>query len=103
MTTATMTDTRTDEQIQQDVFAELKWDARVRPNEIGVAVNTSDTGANPFYFASETFAAVTCPTPGGCTVNVPMLPDRIAYYRIKWRNSSHVVVQTSGIFAVAYT
>ena len=38
MITATMTDTRTDEQIQQDVFAELKWDARVMPNEIGVAV-----------------------------------------------------------------
>jgi osmotically-inducible protein OsmY len=33
-----MTDTRTDEQIQRDVFAELKWDARVLPNEIGVAV-----------------------------------------------------------------
>jgi len=30
--------TKTDEQIQQDVLAELKWDARVRPNEIGVAV-----------------------------------------------------------------
>jgi len=29
---------RTDEQIQRDVLAELKWDARVRPNEIGVAV-----------------------------------------------------------------
>jgi osmotically-inducible protein OsmY len=33
-----MMDTRTDEQIQRDVFAELKWDARVLPNEIGVAV-----------------------------------------------------------------
>jgi len=29
---------RTDEQIQTDVLEELKWDARVRPNEIGVAV-----------------------------------------------------------------
>lgn len=38
MTTSTMTDARTDEQIQKDVFAELKWDARVLPNEIGVAV-----------------------------------------------------------------
>ena len=31
-------ETRTDTQIQQDVLAELKWDARVQPNEIGVAV-----------------------------------------------------------------
>jgi osmotically-inducible protein OsmY len=30
--------TRTDEQIQRDVLDELKWDARVRPNEIGVVV-----------------------------------------------------------------
>ncbi len=34
MTTAT----RTDEQIQKDALAELKWDARVQPSEIGVAV-----------------------------------------------------------------
>jgi len=34
----TITETRTDEQIQRDVFAELKWDARVMPNEIGVSV-----------------------------------------------------------------
>src|SRR5437899_4804531 len=36
--TATASITRTDEQIQRDVLAELKWDARVQPNEIGVAV-----------------------------------------------------------------
>ncbi|MEA2639412.1 MAG: hypothetical protein QOF51_806 [Chloroflexota bacterium] len=35
---ATSTMTRTDEQIQQDILNELKWDARVQPNEIGVAV-----------------------------------------------------------------
>src|SRR4030088_906233 len=30
--------TKTDAQLQLDVLAELKWDARVQPNEIGVAV-----------------------------------------------------------------
>jgi len=29
---------RTDEEIQRDVLAELKWDARIQSNEIGVAV-----------------------------------------------------------------
>jgi osmotically-inducible protein OsmY len=29
---------RSDEEIQRDVLNELKWDARVQPNEIGVAV-----------------------------------------------------------------
>jgi osmotically-inducible protein OsmY len=32
------TTTRTDEQIQRDVLEELRWDARVQPNEIGVTV-----------------------------------------------------------------
>jgi osmotically-inducible protein OsmY len=35
---AVTTETRTDTEIQTDVLAELKWDARVQPNEIGVAV-----------------------------------------------------------------
>jgi osmotically-inducible protein OsmY len=30
--------TRTDEEIQREVLDELKWDARMQPNEIGVAV-----------------------------------------------------------------
>jgi osmotically-inducible protein OsmY len=36
MTSATAT--LTDEQIQREVLAELKWDSRLQPNEIGVAV-----------------------------------------------------------------
>ena len=36
MGTATLN--RTDQEIQQNVLAELKWDAQVQPNEIGVSV-----------------------------------------------------------------
>jgi osmotically-inducible protein OsmY len=35
---ATSSGTRSDQDIQRDVLAELKWDARVQPNEVGVAV-----------------------------------------------------------------
>lgn len=35
---AIATETRTDAQIHADVLAELRWDARVQPNEIGVSV-----------------------------------------------------------------
>ncbi|MGZ6391435.1 MAG: BON domain-containing protein [Ktedonobacterales bacterium] len=35
---ATAATVRSDEEIQRDVLTELKWDARVQPNEIGVAV-----------------------------------------------------------------
>ena len=38
MATAMATEIRTDEQIQRDVLAELKWEPRVSPNEIGVVV-----------------------------------------------------------------
>lgn len=38
MATAAATETRTDTQIQQDVIAQLKWDPRLAPNEIGVIV-----------------------------------------------------------------
>jgi osmotically-inducible protein OsmY len=32
------TQTRTDEDIQRDILEELRWDATVQPDEIGVAV-----------------------------------------------------------------
>jgi osmotically-inducible protein OsmY len=35
---AVATETRTDAQIQSDVLAELRWEPRVQPNEIGVIV-----------------------------------------------------------------
>jgi osmotically-inducible protein OsmY len=38
MVTQTPTKTRSDADIQRDVLDELKWDARVQPNEIGVVV-----------------------------------------------------------------
>src|SRR4051812_26238641 len=36
---AMTSDTRTDEQIQRDVLAELQWDSRVQAHEVGVSVN----------------------------------------------------------------
>ena len=35
---ALITETRTDTDLQQAVLDELRWDPRVRPNEIGVVV-----------------------------------------------------------------
>jgi len=37
-TTSIQTQRTTDEKLQKDVLDELKWDARVKPNEIGVSV-----------------------------------------------------------------
>src|SRR2546427_9152740 len=38
MATVTRIGTQTDQDIQRDVLNELKWEPRVQPNEIGVAV-----------------------------------------------------------------
>ena len=38
---------RGDEQIQRGVLAELTWDARVLPNEIGVVIGTGGGGRCP--------------------------------------------------------
>lgn len=62
-------------------------------------VCVSATSNSPFFYASESFTAVACTS--GCTINVPMLPDRVVYYHIKWRNSGHSVIQTSATFALA--
>lgn len=35
---ATATLNRTDQELQQDVLSELKWDAQIQPNELGVSV-----------------------------------------------------------------
>ena len=45
---ATASLNRTDQELQQDVLAELKWDAQIQPNEIGVSVRdgvVSDAGS----------------------------------------------------------
>src|SRR5947209_18093314 len=59
--------TRTDEQIQVDVLEELKWDSRVKPNEIGVAVKdgiVTLTGAVDSYLKKMAAEAAAHRVPG---------------------------------------
>jgi len=46
MATATETVSPADEEIRRDVLAELKWDGRVQPSEIGVAVKDGTVTLN---------------------------------------------------------
>jgi osmotically-inducible protein OsmY len=46
MATATETATPADEELRRDVLAELKWDGRVQPSEIGVAVKDGTVTLN---------------------------------------------------------
>jgi len=54
--TVVRTEVGSDEKIQRDVLAELKWDARLQPNEIGVIVKdgvVTLTGTVDSYFMGE--------------------------------------------------
>ena len=55
-------------------------------------------GSEPYYFAGEAFTGVPCSA--GCSIDVPSVPSRILYYRIKYRNSSNSPVAQSGILTV---
>jgi hypothetical protein len=61
-------------------------------------VGVSAANNNPYFFASEPFSAVPCVN--GCTIPLPAIPDTVVYYRVKWRDSAHNVVQTSSMSAV---
>jgi hypothetical protein len=53
-------------------------------NEACVATGTGPVNeATPFYFSGETYAGRPCAS--GCTVTIPALPQRVLYYRARYR------------------
>jgi uncharacterized protein (TIGR03437 family) len=80
-----------------EALIEFGYDTNLYPtsrNDVGVSAANN----NPYFFASESYSAVSCGS--GCSIYIPAVPDRVVYYRVKWRDSSHNVVQTSTITAV---
>lgn len=79
-----------------EALIEFGYDTNLYPTsraEVGVSAASNA----PYFFASETFTAVSCSS--GCTINIPVVPDHVAFYRIKWRDSGHSVVSTSAMQA----
>jgi len=68
-----------------------------------VCVAASATvGTVPFLFASEGTGGVESGLTGvacasGCTVSIPGLPQRVLYYRVKYRNAGNLVVAQTGV------
>lgn len=56
-------------------------------------------GVAPFSFASEPISPAACS--GGCTIDVPALPQKILYYRARYLNASGQTVSTSPVQAAA--
>lgn len=68
-------------------------------NEVCVANNSTGTSANPFYWASESYSRVSCPA-GVCSINIPIIPDRIAYARAKYYDGGGSLIETGTPFIV---
>ncbi|MCU1253066.1 MAG: Transport-associated protein [Edaphobacter sp.] len=99
MTTATLT--RTDQEIQADVLAELRWDSSIQANEIGVAVKdgvVTLTGTVDTYLkkwrAEEAAHRVAGVTAVANDITVRTLGERTdtdiaaaAVYALKWNSS----------------
>lgn len=68
-----------------------------------VCVAASATiGTNPFWFASEGTGGTESGLTGlscasGCAVSIPGLPQRVLYYRVKYRNATNQVLAQTGI------
>jgi len=80
-----------------EAIVEFGYDVNLYPTartEVGVVASA----AAPYFFAGDSYTAVPCA--GGCTIPIPAVPDQVIYYRVKWRNSGHSVVQTSTIQAL---
>lgn len=55
-------------------------------------VCVSAAGNAPYFFAGESYSGVSCAA--GCTINIPVIPGRVVYYRWKYRNASNAVLHT---------
>lgn len=77
-----------------NIIAEFGYDPNfycTSRQEACVAVGTGQvSGATPFYFASETYSGLACAS--GCTITMPALPQRVLYYRLKYRAADGTAV-----------
>jgi hypothetical protein len=68
-------------------------------SETCVATQATVSDANPFYFASETYSGAGCV--GGCKITVPALPQRVLYYRTRYRKADGTTVATGQMQVLA--
>ena len=60
-----------------------------------VAVSATVADAAPFYYAqTETYARMPCAT--SCTITLPVLPEHVAYYQVKYYDAQGVLVGLGG-------
>jgi hypothetical protein len=49
----------------------------------------------PFYFASEAFTGIPCQS--GCTITIPVLAQRVVYYRLQYRRADGSLVSSGPV------
>jgi hypothetical protein len=66
--------------------------------EACVATSATIDPANPFrYEQTETYSGVPCKT--GCSISIPLLPQHVAYYRVKYLDAAGkaIAIGASGV------
>jgi hypothetical protein len=84
-----------------NVAAEFGYDANLyctTRQEVCVSVTGGATPqpvneTTPFYWSGESYSGVPCST--GCTLTIPAVPQRVVYYRFKYRTASGATLATS--------
>lgn len=71
----------------------LNCTTRNDPCEANAAAIPS--GNSPFKFLSESPSGVACST--GCAITIPALPQHVLFWRVKYRNSTGMVVHTGPV------
>lgn len=83
-----------------NVVVEFGYDANLyctTRREVCVSVTGGAVGqpvneTTPFYWSGESYSGVPCST--GCTLTIPAVPERVVYYRIKYRSASGATLKT---------
>jgi hypothetical protein len=68
-------------------LADTVWDG------ISEACAKGAQPGNDYGFVNDPMAGVPCSS--GCTINIPAIPQRVLYYRWKYRNASNQVISIS--------
>jgi hypothetical protein len=79
-----------------NVIAEFGYDPDFRcgsGQETCIANQAVVNEASPFYWGSETYSGLPCGF--GCSITIPAIPQRVVYYRLKYRDAGSAEIATT--------
>jgi hypothetical protein len=78
-----------------NIIAEFGYDTNfycTSRQEACIANQAAVNETTPFYWASEAYSGIGCAS--GCIITIPVIPQRIVYYRLKYRDPGGATLAT---------